>query len=355
MPMNPTSLPVTEWLADIAGDAPCGPDLEYDPSFLALERAASGRPDAEYGDTLVAAVPPDWNETETLCIELLARSRDLRVVAYLSRARLARRGIEGLAEGLALIEGLLERQWDAVHPQLDVSEGNDSTARVNALAPFADPTGIANDLADIALVPQMPTQPAAVTLRQWMWASGEAAVPNQQVALSAAEIDAAIAASIGTAQTSHAAAVAALASVERIEAVLTEHVGVAGAIDLAPLKLPLQRIGAFLGERLAKLGAAANASAADATDANATNDASNATAAAHAAAPDPSRIASRGDVTAMIDRICDYYARQEPSSPVPLILMRARGLVDKTFIDIMRDLAPDGLAQVTVVTGASPD
>jgi type VI secretion system protein ImpA len=57
----------------------------------------------------------------------------------------------------------------------------------------------------------------------------------------------------------------------------------------------------------------------------------------------------------MIDRICDYYARQEPSSPVPLILMRARGLVDKTFIDIMRDLAPDGLAQVTVVTGASPD
>ena len=58
----------------------------------------------------------------------------------------------------------------------------------------------------------------------------------------------------------------------------------------------------------------------------------------------PSQIASRDDVVRAIDRICDYYSRYEPSSPVPLLLKRARRLATGSFVDIVRDLAP-GRAQ----------
>ena len=48
----------------------------------------------------------------------------------------------------------------------------------------------------------------------------------------------------------------------------------------------------------------------------------------------------------MIDEICSYYAQYEPSSPVPLLLQRARRLVNKSFVEILEDLAPDGLNQL---------
>ena len=54
----------------------------------------------------------------------------------------------------------------------------------------------------------------------------------------------------------------------------------------------------------------------------------------------------------VLDKACDYLERHEPSSPVPLLLKRAKRLVSKNFMEIMRDLAPDGVAQAQVVSGA---
>ncbi|MEJ2394942.1 MAG: type VI secretion system ImpA family N-terminal domain-containing protein [Candidatus Thiodiazotropha sp.] len=53
-------------------------------------------------------------------------------------------------------------------------------------------------------------------------------------------------------------------------------------------------------------------------------------------------INSREDVIHGLDLICHYYARNEPSSPVPLLLQRAKRLVTMGFDEIVQDLAPDG-------------
>jgi type VI secretion system protein ImpA len=53
-------------------------------------------------------------------------------------------------------------------------------------------------------------------------------------------------------------------------------------------------------------------------------------------------INGRDDVMRSLDRICHYYARHEPSSPVPLLLQRAKRLVTMGFDEIVQDLAPDG-------------
>jgi type VI secretion system protein ImpA len=52
-----------------------------------------------------------------------------------------------------------------------------------------------------------------------------------------------------------------------------------------------------------------------------------------------------------LEALCEYYARAEPSSPVPMLLQRAKRLVDKGFMDIMRDLAPGGVAEAEVIGG----
>ena len=62
-------------------------------------------------------------------------------------------------------------------------------------------------------------------------------------------------------------------------------------------------------------------------------------------------VRTRDDVVRLLERICDYYERQEPSSPVPLLLTRAKRLVAKDFMHIMRDIASDGVQQIESIAG----
>jgi type VI secretion system protein ImpA len=57
-------------------------------------------------------------------------------------------------------------------------------------------------------------------------------------------------------------------------------------------------------------------------------------------------INNRKDVIRLLDRICTYYQHFEPGSPVPLLLKRARHLVEKNFIEIIQDLAPDSAGKI---------
>jgi type VI secretion system protein ImpA len=66
-------------------------------------------------------------------------------------------------------------------------------------------------------------------------------------------------------------------------------------------------------------------------------------------------INSRGDVIKAIDLICAYYAQHEPSSPIPILLERAKRLVAKDFMAILRDLAPEGIAQLEMIRGPETD
>jgi type VI secretion system protein ImpA len=62
-------------------------------------------------------------------------------------------------------------------------------------------------------------------------------------------------------------------------------------------------------------------------------------------------VRSREDALRLIDRICAYFEQHEPSSPVPLILRRAKRLVGAGFIDILRDMAPAGVGEAETIAG----
>jgi type VI secretion system protein ImpA len=101
---------------------PCGPDLEQDPDFFALEQALRGRPEQRMGAAVSPAVPPDWSAVEALAASLLTRTKDLRVAIFLARAESQLHGLPGLSQGLDVLDRLIRRFGNQLHPLWAIGE-----------------------------------------------------------------------------------------------------------------------------------------------------------------------------------------------------------------------------------------
>lgn len=317
-------------LAEVDG---CGLNFEYDPRFLELEEEALGKPEVQYGETITQAIEPNWKRVALLVLPLLEQSRDLRLAIWLTRAQLNVNGIPGLAAGLELVQALLENCWDGLHPQLDPQDDNDPLLRINILAFLCEPAGLLRDVLDAPLVSTRSV--GAVSLRQVDLATGE---EGDNVSL--AMIEGAFAEADPAALSATEAALAkALALSVQIEQLLTEKVGVGRAIDLSGLASLLRRAGEVIQRRLP------SAAPADVELVTAV------TAAVAVSQAPRGEINSREDARQTIDRLCTYFQTFEPASPVPILLQRAKKLIDKNFMELLQDLAPDGLAQLALVSG----
>ena len=80
------NLDLGQFLEEISTELPCGEDLEYDPEFGEMERAAQGKPEQQIGDTLIPAEDADWLAVITGAISLFNRTKDLRVTVYLTQS-----------------------------------------------------------------------------------------------------------------------------------------------------------------------------------------------------------------------------------------------------------------------------
>jgi type VI secretion system protein ImpA len=132
---------VDSWLEPLAGNA-CGDNLEYDDEFREMEKAAAGRPPTQFD---LEGLAPDWRAVVGHAQSLFERTRDLRVAVLWTRARVRLEGAKTLPESLRLIEGLLSRFWDELHP---LPDDGDAYARVNALNDMCSLAGMLGDLRD---------------------------------------------------------------------------------------------------------------------------------------------------------------------------------------------------------------
>ena len=330
--------------------APSGPDLEYDPEFQNLERAATPKAERAVGDSVKTAEEPDWDKVNSLGESLLGRSRDLRVAVRLTAAWTRMHGLAGWADGLALIRGLLETQWDTVHPQLDADDDNDPTARVNAVMPLVDMQGLLGYFRGTPFV-QSPRL-GRFSLRDLRIANGTLKVQAEDESSLPSMTDIEACCLDGSEEQLMAAASATSAAMEHARAIDTafnDRIGTAGP-DLKPLLSEIHELKKFLDGEVAKRAPAGAGEASDTAGEN--GNATSGDAAAHAAS---GRIETPQDVLRKLDEICDYYARREPSSPVPHILRRAQRLVGMSFVDLMKDLAPGGLSEFQVISGTSEE
>jgi type VI secretion system protein ImpA len=314
---------------------PSGPNLEYDREFQELERAQLGRPEQGIGDKIKPAEEPDWSDVQSRAEALLTRTRDLRVAVVLTTSSLKTLGFSGLAAGLTVIRGLLERQWETVHPQLDAEDGNDPTFRVNSLAALGSADGLLKALR-VAPVVQSKAM-GRFNLRDIRVASGRQPSTDgspQQPQIDAAFMDA----DLQGLENSAAAITGSLDQVTSIDRLLVDKVG-DRAPDLKPLVVDLSNIRRILNEKLAARGVP--------TDVPAVEPIARASIRPSIAG----EILSRDEVAQALERICDYYRQHEPSSPIPFLLQRAKRLISKDFLEIIRDLAPSGAAEAESIGG----
>ena len=131
--------------------------------------------------------------------------------------------------------------------------------------------------------------------------------------------------------------------VAAIEANITERVGAVNSPDLSSLSAALKEIKAVVADHLERRGVGDGAETDDAADAGS------------GAQSGSGAINSRADVVRMLDRICDYFTANEPTSPVPLYLRRAQRMVSMDFLDILREITPDGVRQAETVFGVKAD
>jgi type VI secretion system protein ImpA len=339
-----TNHPLDSLLSPIDGESPTGPDLEYDADFLALGRAAAPKAERAIGDEVKAAEEPDWDKVAEMAQALLARSKDLRVAVHLTAAWTRMSGVPGWAAGLGLIRGLLEQYWDGVHPQLDAEDGDDPTARVNAVVPVGDFQGVLGYLQTTPFV-QSPRL-GRFSLRDLRIANGTLKVSADSAGEtpSMTEIEACCmdCPEEQLVETT-AAANAALDHARAIDGIFNEHVGTAGP-DLKALLAETYELKKFLEPQLAKR----MPQAAPEADGEAAAEGGDAPGGGVAVT---GRINGPQDVIRRIDELCDYYARSEPSSPVPLLLRRAQRLVGMNFLDLMKNLAPSGITELKVISG----
>lgn len=337
-------------LAARDGDEPSGENLEYDFDFMQLQIAAEPGQERQAGAEILAAEDPDFKDVEARALAILERSHDLRAAVILATAVLHTRGMTGFAQAVAYVKGCLEQHWDSCHPQLDADDDNDPTMRINAVVGLAGDATVLSGLRRTALTSSRNF--GRLNLRDLQMASGELPPPEDQdppydrATVAAAFTDTGEEAVVATL----AAIKAAQADVKAIEAVLGERTPGYGP-DLDELKKMLAQMARYVGEHVSGVEPEPEAE----EDAPAGGGGVAAAPRRGGSGGMPGSVETAQDARAALDKVMEYFRRYEPSSPVPIILERAKRLVGADFMTIMKDMAPAGLDSVMMIGGISED
>lgn len=321
------------------GDTPpCGEDLTYDAEFLALENAASGKPEQQFGETVIPAEPPDWREVEKRSIALLSRTKDIRVVAKLSQALTNTQGVQGLSQGVQLMAAMFNQYWDELHP---LPEDGDHFMRMNAVASLNDVTG---QLRDLRQQDFLRSAAGSINVRDAeALARGTAA--DGVIKMSLDQLRGAVADAWRQGNESLRAWVVATDAFQSMQTVFKDRLDASQRPDLDQIRGLLT----VLRDLIPK-DADANA------DLVSVGDAENTAVVGDASAPAAQTqtgfaLRSRADAVARLMEIAEFLEKTEPTNPAPLLIRRAVRLMGLDFLDILRELSPDSVAQVENITG----
>ena len=323
----PYASPVTE-------ATPCGPALEYARDYLELENLLQGVPEQQYGDTVIPGEEPDWRDILNRSLDLLSQTRDLRLAVIATRASVECHGIGALPSGLDLVATLLEKYWEAVHPE---REDGDSTFRLNALAGLNDHTFLLKTLRNTTLLESRGFSGVRIADLEKLHQGN--AIPNLTRNDLSQHLE------------SHSEQGSQLANVisnsidacKRIDGILEDKTQTARFCE--DLQRLLSVINAFFP--------ASNTEAKPEEDEAPSGEPDQP---AREARPDAQRgISNRNDISRLIDQMCCYLEAHEPGHPAPLLLRRAQKLLGMDFLSIIRELNPDSIRSIEQLAGITSD
>lgn len=319
----------------VAEANPCGEDLEQTPYLASLDAFRI------FGQVTPLEPAPDWANLKSTALEALSKGRDLRALANLAAALVRTDGLAAFLGTLSIVAQWLELYWDHVYPRVD----EDAILRRSSINCLADRIAIVDGLRRAALISHRKL--GAVSLRDIELATGLVAPAQEGHTLPESQINAVFASSsIDDLLAVRALVDEGIGAVRRIETAMVSHCGVESAPSLEGLTSYLDRVQRVVRERMTTHPDAAKVAAGTPleSDADITSEADERSVAVGA-------IRSRQDALRALDDVAAFFRRNEPSSPIPLFIERARRLVAKDFLEVLADVVPEAIAQAKIASG----
>jgi type VI secretion system protein ImpA len=340
-------------LSPVTAEDPCGANLE-DTSTLAaidayqifgqttLEPVDNGDGAPARKEVRKSDRPPDWEQIREEALAALRTSKDLRLLAHLGAASLRLEGIPAFVETLTVASSWLQSYWKQVYPLVD----EDAIFRQNALNCFADPVAVIDGLRRAPLVSHR--QHGRFSVRDLDIAAGQTAPSRDEARPDEAQINAAFAAtSIDELKSLQSTLDGALTAVGAIGGAMSDAAGSELAPNFEGLSTQFKKMAAAVRAHVA--AAHPNGAGGEPEQVGQADQSQGSSVIAVGA------IRSRQDAIRALDAAAEFFRRNEPSSPIPLFLERAKRLVSKDFLEVLADIAPDALPQAKAAGGVKDE
>jgi len=333
-------------LNPISPDKPCGESLRWDPVWDEITQLRKTRKDPldASGDK-----EPEWPKIVNLATGLLeSKTKDLMIAGWLTEAMMRVQGFAGLRDGLKLINGLVEKYWDQLHP---LPEDQDLSVRAAPLSWLASGNGGAR-------TPAAMREISLTTLRlpddgpvlNWNFWNLRRAAPQSKDEKEDAykkrvaeaeqkrqQFDSAVdTAPIAVYQTILADMDSSIAEINRLAPVLDQKLGEFSP-DWTEIRKSIDEIRVFVYGVLKRRGGLP----AEAT-ATATNEEAN------VATPENNQqnrhsgpIRNRAEAMVRLEEAAKFFSDTEPHSPVAYLVRRAIRWAGMPFEDVLGELVKD--------------
>lgn len=321
------ALDLEKLLAPVTGEDPAGPDLAYDPQRHLIEQVFDASVSIDASGVAENAGDVDWRAIIAAIADQSARTKDVWLPVYLCRAGARAGQLATVETGALALAGILERYWSNAHPRLEEYGFLGRKGACDTLASFREFVG---PLGRVVLVEHGRFGRFTVEdlIRFRRGGEGEEGYGPFRAALEEGGQE-----GLGDA----AARLQAIHDAfRRSDAVLMEHAGPEGGTNFAPVYECLAAAEAAITAFLPRAEPIA--------ENEDRGEKGELMSDAPAAGPRMTGVVrNRDDVARTLDLVIDYYRRSEPTSPVPMLLERAKAWVALDFMTVLQDIAPGAL------------
>lgn len=332
-------------LSEINSELPCGENLEYNTDFMAMELAATGKSEQQFGSTIIPAEPANWTEVIKLGENLLSRTKDLRILVYLTQAYTELYGISGYLTGITIVRQALERYWQTIHPQLEFEGEYDPLFRINVLSRLSDKGEMMGCLRSSYLITGIS---GAITLRDACslidgtkqecesYPGGRIRLINE---LTVSE----------NLQNLHNATEQIMAIQHILQTQLSDIILPDFSQLLKMFRMLIDSVG---NDNQQNAQSSADILVTDATHhiltTRVSTDNTNRDTSQNWRLTE---IQTRDDAVFMLDKVKAYFTHYEPSHPAPIMIDRIQRLISMDFIQIINELSPNSLSEISSILG----
>lgn len=339
----------------IAGDEPCGPDLDLteDDRFVEYMALAEGKMPASFFTFDKSSISLT-DELEKIT-ELLSQSRDLRLLVMAAKFSILSGNIVEFANALEAMAILVKEQWEHVHPQ---GEDGDFQYRLSQPQSLDDMVSVVLPLQYAPLV--ISRRHGKISWRNKLVADGAATAKEDEETVDAGALEDAISQEddIDAIVAVYDAVNRAAKALKSIAASFSANAGPEQSTSYRHLGPLLDDINKFLTETLASRdptlveGYEAPLESEETSDDEETGDEEQAqTVAMPVTVGDQPPLVTVHDARNAMAAIEQYFSTNEPSNPAVLVIRQAQQLIGKSFVEAMEVILPGQIENTIVHLG----